>query len=115
MEIKTHLALCVADALLAAKIDYAESAAPILIERPKIAAHGDFSCNIAMQLARALKQNPRALAEQIIQHISPSKYIKSVDIAGAGFINFHLTSAAKLAIIAQVLEAKENFGRITQE
>ena len=81
------------------------------IERPKNAAHGDFSSNAAMQLARPLKRNPRELAQLILTELPPSKLIAKAEIAGAGFINFHLTPAAWHGIVTQIRSSGEQFGR----
>ena len=53
---------------VAANLEGAAAAAlpPIALERPKVAAHGDVACNVAMQLAKPLKKNPRELAQQIV-------------------------------------------------
>ena len=87
---------------------------PILIERPKQAAHGDFACNLAMQLARALKRNPREIAQLLLGEIPPSPFVARTEIAGAGFINFHLLPAAKLDVVRRILDQGENFGRSMQ-
>ena len=60
-DIKTHLADLMRTALLSLAPDQANTA--IALERPKQASHGDFACNLAMQLARAMKRNPRELAQ----------------------------------------------------
>ena len=99
-------------ALLSLAPDQADT--PILIERPKQAAHGDFACNLAMQLARALKRNPREIAQLLLGEIPPSPFVARTEIAGAGFINFHLLPAAKLDVVRRILEQGENFGRSTQ-
>ena len=95
-DIKTHLADLIRTAL--AHIAPDQTGADILLERPKQAAHGDFVCNVAMQLARALKRNPRDLVQELVAALPASPFIAKVDIAGAGFINFHLQPAAKLAL-----------------
>ncbi|HMX23890.1 MAG TPA: arginine--tRNA ligase, partial [Accumulibacter sp.] len=76
---------------------------PVVIERPKLAAHGDFSCNLAMQLARTLKRNPRELANLLISEVPYSPRVSKVDVAGAGFINFHLHPGAKLDVVREIL------------
>ncbi len=86
----------------------------IVLERPKSAEHGDFACNIAMQLAKTLKQNPRALAQQIIDALPSHPAIEKVDIAGAGFINFFVAASAKQTIVQQVLAAGARFGENQQ-
>lgn len=88
-----------------------EAPVSLEIERPKNAAHGDFSSNAAMQLARPLKRNPRELAQLILTELPPSELIAKAEIAGAGFINFHLTPAAWHAIVTQARSAGEQFGR----
>lgn len=87
------------------------SAISIVLERPKSAEHGDFATNIAMQLAKPLKQNPRAIAEALIKALPPSEAIAKVEIAGAGFINFFLNSQTKQTIVREILQAGEQFGR----
>ena len=61
----------------------------IIIEQPRIPEHGDLSTNVAMTLTKVLRKNPRAIAKEIIDNIDfdPQK-IKSIEIAGPGFINF---------------------------
>ncbi|MBK1681739.1 arginine--tRNA ligase [Rhodocyclus tenuis] len=108
-EIKLHLAELLRAALNS--VAPAESAAAIVIERPKQASHGDFACNIAMQLARAMKRNPRELAQLLIAELPASPFVAKVDIAGAGFINFHLLPAAKLAAVRSALTQGAAFGR----
>ncbi|MDP2031163.1 MAG: arginine--tRNA ligase [Thiobacillus sp.] len=81
------------------------------LERPKNASHGDFSSNAAMQLARPLKRNPRELAQLILDALPASPLIARAEIAGAGFINFHLTPAAWHGIVPAIRAAGANFGR----
>jgi arginyl-tRNA synthetase len=108
-DIKTHLADLMRTALLSLAPDQADTA--IVLERPKQASHGDFACNLAMQLARAMKRNPRELAQLLLSEIPRSPFVAKVEIAGAGFINFHLQRAAKLEVVRNVLEQKDAFGR----
>ncbi|MCB5185773.1 arginine--tRNA ligase [Methylobacillus gramineus] len=83
----------------------------IQLERPKTAQHGDFSTNLAMMLAKPLRQNPRAIAESLIKALPASEYISKVEIAGAGFINFFLSPAAKQAVIKEIQKQGAAFGR----
>ncbi len=64
----------------------------VLLEHPTDLSHGDYSSNVAMAHAKALGKNPRALAEEIVAKLSENKIaeIEKIDIAGPGFINFHL-------------------------
>ncbi|WP_301103367.1 arginine--tRNA ligase [Propionivibrio sp.] len=110
-DIKPHLAALMRTALASVVPDQADTA--ILLERPKQAAHGDFSCNLAMQLARPMKRNPRELAQLLLSEIPKSPFIEKTEIAGAGFINFHLHASAKLAVIRSILTQAESFGRST--
>ena len=75
----------------------------IILERPKSAAHGDFSCNLAMMLAKPLRQNPRTIAEQLINAIPQNNQIAKIEVAGAGFINFYLAADAKHAVVKAIL------------
>ena len=110
-DIKTHLSDLMRTALLSVAPDQADTA--IILERPKQAAHGDFACNLAMQLARAMKRNPRELAQLLLSEIPKSPFVGKTEIAGAGFINFHLLPAAKLEVVRTVLAQGEAFGRST--
>ena len=83
----------------------------IVLERPKSSDHGDFATNLAMTLARALKQNPRAIAENLTKALPQSPYVSKTEIAGAGFINFFLSPSAKHAVVGQVLKQGAHWGR----
>lgn len=111
-DIKTHLSALMRAALTSVVPEQADS--PILLERPKQTSHGDFSCNLAMQLARPMKRNPRELAGLLLGEIPKSPLVEKAEIAGAGFINFHLHASAKLKVIGRVLTQGESFGRSTQ-
>ncbi len=109
-EPKAHLA-----GLLRAAADSVApgTAADIHIERPKQAAHGDFACNLAMQLARALKENPRKIAERLVHELPVSTWVEKVEIAGAGFINFTLVPAAKTQAVKNALAEGGDYGKGT--
>ena len=81
------------------------------VERPKERAHGDFSTNAAMLLAKTAKANPRALAQHLLDALPASGAVASVTIAGPGFLNFHLTPAAWQQQVRYVHAAGEAFGR----
>lgn len=83
----------------------------IHLERPKNKTHGDFSSNLAMLLSKPLKQNPRAIAEQLIAQLPDSEQIAKTEIAGAGFINFFLTDSAKQYVIQHILKSGPEYGR----
>lgn len=87
----------------------------ILLERPKVAAHGDLACNVAMQLAKPAKRNPRELAQAIVDALladdDARALIDSADIAGPGFINFRITATARQAVLLAIAEQGADFGR----
>ena len=94
----------------------APEAPAIELDRPKQAGHGDLACNVALQLARPLKANPRQVAERVAARVlefdrEDTGLLESVEVAGPGFINLRLTSAAKRAVIGRSLAAGEAFGR----
>jgi arginyl-tRNA synthetase len=109
--LKAHLT----ELLLAA----AKSIAPesrnldILLERPKTAQHGDFATNLALALAKPLRQNPRAIAENLVKAIPDSPFVEKVEIAGAGFINFFLNAKAKQSVVSLIGQQGEKFGHNT--
>lgn len=78
--------------------------------RPKQASHGDYSCNLAMQLAKPLHQNPRDIATLLINALSASPYLDKTEIAGAGFINLFLKTSVKQRFPRDVLEKGKKFG-----
>lgn len=82
----------------------------IVIETPKVKDYGDFSTNVAMQLTRQLRQNPRMIAEKIVANIE-SENVEKMDIAGPGFINFILSKGRFTKVIEEVLSKRENFGQ----
>ncbi len=84
---------------------------PIHLERPRDPTHGDFATNLAMQLAKALKKNPREIANQLLAELPVSVLVARAEIAGAGFINFTLDARAKVDVIGAVLVDGGNYGR----
>ncbi|MEP7327658.1 MAG: arginine--tRNA ligase [Betaproteobacteria bacterium] len=85
---------------------------PVALERPKQAAHGDYASNVALALAKRAQRNPRQLAEALIAALPSSTLIDRAEIAGAGFINFFLTPAARQAVVARILREGGQFGRV---
>jgi len=84
---------------------------PIHLERPRDPTHGDFATNLAMQLAKALKKNPRDIAGQLLAELPVSALVAKAELAGAGFINFTLDARAKINVVGAVLVDGENYGR----
>ena len=84
--------------------------ATITLERPKQAQHGDFSCNVAMQLAKALRAKPRDIAQQLLANLPTSPLLDKAEIAGAGFINLFLKRGHKQSVINQILTSGVRYG-----
>jgi arginyl-tRNA synthetase len=114
--IQNVLAAAVADALAAAQKagelpDPLDRQPTIELERPANKDHGDWSTNVAMQLAKPAGKSPRAIAGILIEHFTQPESVANVEIAGPGFINFHLTHAWLTGIVREVEEAGEGWGR----
>lgn len=88
----------------------------IKVETPKDKKNGDFSTNVAMTLTKQAKKNPRDIASAIVENLDRSAAnVKSVDIAGPGFINFYMDESSIARIIPQVLELGADYGRSTPD
>jgi arginyl-tRNA synthetase len=106
-----------AKALCAALLERALDAAwpehahtSIVVDRPREARHGDYACNVALQLARELKRPPREIARTLIEALPPAPFLEKAEIAGAGFINLFLTRSCKQSIVAQILRLGSRYG-----
>lgn len=95
-----------------AALGLSESEIPdILLEVPKEKQHGDYSTNIAMQLARVAKKAPKQIAEAIIKEIdTEDSLIRKIDVAGPGFINFFVDNAYLTELVPVILEAGDSYG-----
>jgi arginyl-tRNA synthetase len=107
--LKAHLTQLLATAAKTIAPDSADLS--ILLERPKSAEHGDFATNLALVLAKPLKQNPRAIATQLIAALPSSDFIAKTEIAGAGFINFFLNAQSQQQVVKTILSAGAQYGR----
>lgn len=91
-----------------------DNQAQIKLERPKQASHGDIATNIAMQLAKPAKRNPRELAQEIcdalIDNPEAQDILATAEIAGPGFINFRLKPETLWAVIEKIAAEKEQYG-----
>ena len=105
---KTHFSELFAQAAHA--VAPPDTAIRIELTRTKQANHGDYSCNLAMQLAKSLHKNPRDVANLLIEALPPSPHLDKVEIAGAGFINLFLKNSAKQQYLQYVLQSKEAYG-----
>jgi arginyl-tRNA synthetase len=84
----------------------------VTFDKPKIAAHGDLTTNIAMMLAKSVGKNPREIAQTIVQalHLDPLR-ISAVEIAGPGFINFRFASVSVVEKSKKILQEGKDFGK----
>ncbi|MBK6658208.1 MAG: arginine--tRNA ligase [Proteobacteria bacterium] len=90
----------------------ADSARPdYQIETPKLEAHGDFSTNVAMLLAKANRRAPRDLANELAQALAALPLFSRVEVAGPGFINFVLADDVVFDVVREVHDAGETYGR----
>lgn len=101
-------------AVVKANLATEEQIPDVILEVPKEKAHGDYSTNMAMQLARVAKKAPRMIAEALIENFDRSKAsIEKIELAGPGFINFYMNNAYLTDLIPTVLEAGEKYGEST--
>ncbi|MDO9404153.1 MAG: arginine--tRNA ligase [Polaromonas sp.] len=111
LSIKKDLLAALADGLEQLSPGAGEKAA---FESPKVAAHGDFACTAAMQLAKGLKQNPRQVAENLRTILLglPAfvTWVDAVEIAGPGFINIRLKPSAKQETVREILQGGAQYG-----
>ncbi len=112
IQAKAELLRALGDALAQVAPD---AAVQPVFESPKQAAHGDYAITAAMQLAKPLKSNPRAVAEQLVAALKAQpaveRWVSALEIAGPGFINLRLAPAAKQAVVTEVLQSGADFGR----
>lgn len=108
LDLKAHLATLFSQALERVAPG---NTAPVALERPRQTGHGDYACNLALQLAKPLKRNPREIAQALVSALPPSPVLEKAEIAGAGFINLYLKPRAKLGVIGEVLARAETYGR----
>jgi len=114
---KSHIQQLVTEALgvLVEDLGLAPERLPaVLVERPRQAGHGDFSTSLALVLAKAAGRPPRDLAQRLAQALPPSPLVAKVEIAGPGFVNFHLARSAYHALVPRILTAGPDFGRSNQ-
>ena len=92
---------------------------PLSIERPANPEHGDYASNVALQLSKRLRRNPRQIAEEIAKASAPALaatgLFEPLTVAGAGFLNIRVKPEAKLEVIRQVLEQGKDYGRVKTE
>ena len=110
-----QLSLAVRD-VLAAAVEAGEVSLPdgapasVTIERPRSRDHGDYATNVALQLAKKAGPNPRALASLLADRLRQSAGIDRVDVAGPGFLNITLASAAQGELARTIVDAGSAYG-----
>ena len=86
--------------------------AEFILEKPKQKGFGDYSTNLAFQLASILKKNPKQIAEEICKFINiDDSYLKKTEIAGPGFVNFFVSKSSLMLQLQKILDQKENYGK----
>src|SRR5919201_2352289 len=109
-----ELSAAVLDAVRRA-VEAGDLAVPVpdtaVVERPKIREHGDYATNVALRLARPAGRPPREVAEVIAARLRAHPGVASVDVAGPGFLNVTLGSAALGRIAGQVVATGSEYGR----
>ncbi len=87
---------------------------PVVLERPKTEAHGDLACNVALQVAKGLKRNPREVGQAIVSalNLNPAArgLIDAAEIAGPGFINLRISATARQEVVRAALREHACFG-----
>ncbi|XRG78340.1 arginine--tRNA ligase [Rossellomorea sp. GAMAL-10_SWC] len=111
-QVKSRLKNEIEAAVLKAGLATEEQLPQVLLESPKDKAHGDFSTNMAMQLARVAKKAPKMIAEELINYFDQSKAsIKKVEIAGPGFINFYMDNSYLTDLIPTIIKSGNEYGQ----
>ena len=110
-ELQNLLGIAVAHVVKDAGVDINLPA--LEIERTRDIRHGHFASNVAMRLAKALQQSPRAIADAIVAALPAASIIAATEIAGPGFINFRLTDAAFHDELRNILQQAEKYGHST--
>jgi arginyl-tRNA synthetase len=113
-KLQTVMGNALSDAALGAGlIDSRDELPAIVLEVPKDKSHGDLATNLAMQLTKIAKRNPRQIAELLVEHLDKSRaWIESAEIAGPGFINFRLDKSYLHPVIGDVLTQGSRYGSV---
>ncbi|MBW3110407.1 MULTISPECIES: arginine--tRNA ligase [Bacillaceae] len=99
-------------AVLKAGLATEEQIPDVILETPKEKSHGDYSTNMAMQLARVAKKAPRMIADDIVANFDQSKAsIEKMEIAGPGFINFYMNNEYLTDLIPLILDQDQEYGQ----
>lgn len=109
-----ELAAAIRHALVAA-VDAGELAVAVpeavRVERPRQKGHGDWTTNVAMQLAKGAGRPPRDVAAVIARRLAQTEGVADVEVAGPGFLNITLDAASAGELARTIVEAGEAYGR----
>ncbi len=83
----------------------------VVVESTKDSSHGDYATNFGLMAAKLVKTNPRALAEKLMESLKQHKQIEKIEIAGPGFINFFLAPSVYHAVVADIHQYKQEYGK----
>lgn len=107
MDIKKDLKKIINESLSKMNID----GVSFIVEVPKNKENGDYSTNVAMELTKVLRKNPREIAEEIVANIDKGNIIDRIVIAGAGFINFYINNSYLLKGIDEIIKLDKDYGK----
>ena len=111
-QVKTKLKQEIAAAVLKGNLATEDQIPDVILEIPKDKVNGDYSTNMAMQLARVAKKAPKMIAQELVENFDKSKAsIEKIEIAGPGFINFYMKNSYLTNLIPAVLEAGDDYGQ----
>jgi len=109
--IEPRLRELVLEGLLQAGLGVDVADVEVDFERPRQKEHGDFSTNVALALAGRVGRPPREVAQTIADALPDSHLISGVEVAGPGFLNFHVTHGWLYDVLRQVIAEGESYGR----
>ena len=108
LDLRSHLSALFEEAIR--MVAPASRAPAIVLDKPRLAEHGDYACNVALQLAKQLKRAPREIADRLVAALPASPCLEKAEVAGAGFINLFLKPAFKQRIVNRILETGAGYG-----
>ncbi|GAA0320313.1 arginine--tRNA ligase [Bacillus carboniphilus] len=110
-QVQEQIKLEIKNAVVKAGLANEEDIPEVILETPKEKSHGDYATNMAMQLARVAKKAPKLIAEGIQENFDLGKTsVEKIEIAGPGFINFHLNNGYLTELVPTILKAGEQYG-----
>lgn len=110
-QVEEQIKATLKEAVIAAQLTDAPEDLNIHLETPRNKEMGDYATNVAMQLTKVAKRAPRQIAEAILEHLPENEWIKSIEIAGPGFMNIRVKKDYLADVVKTVLEQGEAYGR----